>query len=167
VSSIECHRDNKPFEGQWFNKTNLEKLRRKGLDNPFKYALEEYSADLGLPPVLEDKSRQEANQEILEHIEGDWRDRLKAHTECGFVGDKEILKTPWWERPEHPDKSPQPLCHTTRKKKHQEYREHVQWLTISFKKASQKLRAGRESTFPSGFHKCLKNNRTVHPPRGP
>jgi hypothetical protein len=172
VSSFECHRDNKPFKGEWLNKTKMRKLKDKGVENAFDCALEEYSVDLVLPPSLEDRPREQATKEILEQVEGDRKDRLKAHTERGFLGAKEVRKTPWWERPDHPDKSPQPLCHTTRKEKRQKYREHTQWMTMSFKKASQRLRAGCEATFPSGttppgFHKCLKHNRTIHPPRGP
>jgi REP element-mobilizing transposase RayT len=172
VSSFECHRDSKPFTGKSLNKTKLEKLRDKGIENPFKCALEEYSVDLVVPPALEGKSGEDANQQILEHIESDRKGRLKAHTERGFAGAKDVLNTPWGERPENPDKSPQPLCHTTCKEKWQTYKEHHHRTTTFFKKASQRLRAGREATFPSGtippgFHRCLRQNRTVHPPRGP
>jgi hypothetical protein len=117
VSSFECHRDSKPFKGEWLNETKLEKLRDTGIDNPVQCALEQYSIDLVAQSSMEGKSREDANQQILDQVEIDRKGRLKAHTERGFAGAKDVLNRPSWEQPEHPDKSPQPLCHTICKEK--------------------------------------------------
>jgi hypothetical protein len=76
------------------------------------------------------------------------------------------------DRPASPSFEPEPLCHASSKEARQQYREHLQQVTMSYKKATSKLRGGKEATFPPGttppgFHRTIKRSRTIQPPRGP
>jgi REP element-mobilizing transposase RayT len=174
VSSYRYHRDDKPFRGEWLNRTKLEELRLKGIDNPMKVALEEYTVDLVSPPSLEGVEASERADEIVERVESDRRGRLRADRRQlkDFKGMKAVRRTHWSDRPASPSFEPEPLCHASSKEARQQYREHLQQVTMSYKKATSKLRGGKEATFPPGttppgFHRTIKRSRTIQPPRGP
>jgi hypothetical protein len=152
VCSFDWHASGERVEGEWLNKSELRRKRRKDFDNPELLAMEEYAFDLHLPEALGGEDEEERREDLLELVE-EHRERLERERKAdraGVAGARTIKRRDWNDRPEDPERSPAPLCLASDPDKREEYLEKRRGITEKYRAAVETWRSKGLSKFPAG-----------------
>jgi hypothetical protein len=153
VSSWDFHTTQEPLVGEWLDRKELRRLRRKDDAACEEDAYRSYELELATPPMFEDLDEAKAQAKICEHVnEGApklKKERAKRRIKC--AGPAKIMAKHWSQRPSAPKKSVRPLCHSGGAKLRRAHREQVWATTDAYKDAMGRWREGKSNlSFPDG-----------------
>lgn len=155
ISSWDAHGSDGRVVGQFLNKSQKKRYERRGIKKPKKKALSSYSFQLGAPPGLEGESYETVGRKIREYAKKRRTEILERHSRTlkgriSFLGPRGVLSLDPSDRPKNPAKSPQPACHTVDPNRRAEYKKMRKRVTSAYRRATEKLRAGKPARFPAG-----------------
>ena len=171
ICSISWHKSGEPVEGQWLNKSERSRLRRKGRSDAHEAAWESFSFEMELPAALGGETDEERRQNILELVEQD-RQRLakeRQSEDAGVSGERAIRERNWRDSPHDPEENPSALCAASDPDERQEYRDKRRHITDKYREALAKWRNNEPAqfpigTYPPGWDRCVDNQEYRDPP---
>lgn len=163
VSSWDFHTTGEPIVGEWLDRRELRRLRRKDDSACIKDAYETYTLKLTTPPMFDELDAVSARAKICEHIVQGARELQKerARRRIKCVGPAKVMGKHWSDRPKTPKKSIRPLCHSGCAKLRRAHREQVWATTDAYKDAMGRWREGKsnpsfpDGTIPPGYTACV------------
>jgi REP element-mobilizing transposase RayT len=153
INSWKFHKTQEPMVGEWLDRKELRRIRRKDDGASKEDAYETFKLELATPPMFEDLDAAEAQAKICEHIDEGARElqkeRAKRRIKC--VGPAKIMAKHWSHRPKDSKKSARPLCHSGCAKLRRAHREQFWATTDAYKDAMGRWREGKSKpSFPHG-----------------
>ena len=151
VQCVAALTEGQPLIGYWYDRTAAYNAGRNGKQVDRCDFMEQYEVRLTALPIWSELSEEERRQrfrEIVRDIEQETRERHETDGTAP-LGVERILAQDPHDRPDHPKRSPAPMCHAVSRRVRGWFKRSYRSFVEAYRRASERFRLGQHTVeFP-------------------